>query len=295
MKGTKKDLDYIFLTDHNVISNKVIDKNWNLFSGTELTLDDSGHFNIYGIDEIDYEVFFSEDRSPAENTKYILQEITKKKESLISLNHPFQRNTGLTIDLPMNIFNTIEIINGPYKEDEEMIRKTILAFDYLWREGYRIFGVAGSDTHKAIKGYETTIGLPKNVTNLKGGFSQNEILEAIKGGKNYITFDRGLDIKIFSNDRNYSLGDEVDEEVTYLVQSKNDVYWHGILNGKVIFREFGNEVNIKLGLKSNEYFRVEGYNSSKEIQYFLNPIYNKVEPKKDISWFDIKSYINKGE
>lgn len=291
----KKNLDYIFLTDHNVISNKVIDKNWNLFSGTELTLDDSGHFNIYGIDEIDYEKLFSEDKSPSENVKYILQETRKNKESLISLNHPFQRNTGLITDIPMNIFHTIEIINGPYKEDEEMIRKTILAFDYLWKEGHKIFGVAGSDTHKAIEGYETTVGLPKNVTNLKKNFSQNEILEAIKGGKNYITFDNGVDIKIFSDDKSYSLGDEVDEEVTYSIKSEDEVHWHGILNGKIIFKEFGNEITLKLELKSNEYFRVEGYNSNKEIQYFLNPIHNKVELKKDVSWFDIKNYINKGE
>lgn len=291
----KKKLDYLFLTDHNVISNKGIDKEWNLFSGTELTLDDNGHFNIYGLKEIDYEKLFSEKRKPNENVEYILQDIRKNGESLISLNHPFQKNTGLITDMPMGIFHTMEIINGPYKEDEEMIKKTIHAFDYLWGRGYRIFGVAGSDTHKAIKGYETTIGLPKNVTNLKEEFSQKALLEAIKEGKNYITFDEGLEIKISSAKKRYTLGDEVQEKVNYSVKSEDKIYWKGILNGRVIFKEFTNEVNSDLWLKEGEYFRVEGYNSSEEIRYFLNPIYNKIELKEEISWFNVIDYINRGE
>lgn len=291
----KKQLDYLFLTDHNVISNKGIEKNWNFFSGTELTLDNHGHFNIYGVKEIDYENVFCEDRDPGDNVREILKEVKKDKDTMISLNHPFQKNTGPSHNISMDLFDTIEIINCPYKESEDMIKKTIKAFDYLWEKGYKIFGVAGSDTHKVIEGYETTVGIPKNVTNLKSEFSEKELLKAIKNGKNYITFDKKVKIDIFSENKKYSLGDEVKEKVNFKIESSEKIYWHGILNGKILFKDFSNKVNRVIKLNNGEYFRIDGYDCNGKICYFFNPIYNNITESEKLSWFDIKNYIEREE
>lgn len=291
----EKKLDYLFITDHNVISNRVINRDWNFFSGTELTLDNNGHFNIYGVEFIDYEKLFKENQDPCKNVEEILVEMKEKKESLISLNHPFQNNTGLKYNLPMELFHTIELINCPYKEKEEMINKSISAFDYLWSKGYKIFGVAGSDTHKGIKGYKTTVGIPKNATYLEKGLNQKEILDALKYGKNYITLEEEIDINIFSLKREYTLGDEIEEEVTYLIKSQEEILWRGFLNGEKIYSEKNKEFKIKIKLNHGENFRVEGHNIDGGIRYFLNPIYNKVGVVEDISWYDVENHINKGE
>ena len=149
---------------------------------TELTLDNLGHFNLFGLKKlIDYYDFIDVTEKREDSLKKIFKEV-KKQEGYISLNHPFHNTPrmflGLFYDIDLEDLDFIEVINSPTrdKNDPYYDRKAIDALDLLWSDGHKIFAVGGSDNHG------DTLGDPLNYVRLDK-YESKDILKKLKKGR----------------------------------------------------------------------------------------------------------------
>lgn len=150
-KAQKMELDFYVPTEHNLLHTGWINRELCILPGTEITTD-RGHFNLFGVTEVPERLWNLVTDSQEEGLEQYVREImqeAREKGWLISLNHPF-----LTIwswrgkETLLSDFDCIEIVNDPtYMDGPKSNERAIQLVDALWQEGYRIYGIGGSDSH----------------------------------------------------------------------------------------------------------------------------------------------------
>lgn len=288
----EKELDFIFPTEHNSILTKYPNIAIPVIPATELTLDDLGHFNFFGLKEfIDYYSLVEEGEKKEESLRKIFDKV-KEIGGYISLNHPFHNSRrmplGLMYDIELKYLDLLEVINSPTSNGRNPYydKKALEALDILWSNGYKVFAVAGSDNHGM------TIGDPLNYVKLDE-YSTKDILKNFKAGRSYISRIGELQLEYINNGKKVYPGEEVKGKVEIKVKGKEELIWKVIKNNRVIETIVGKEIVTEHEVNEKEYLRVEATNIDHEIFVVLNPIYNsieKIEPQIK-KWFEIKDSI----
>lgn len=288
----EKKLDFIFPTEHNSVLTKYPNINIPVIPSTELTLDDLGHFNFFGLKEfIDYYSLVEEGEKKEESLRKIFDRV-KEIGGYISLNHPFHNSRkmplGLMYDIELKYLDFLEVINSPTSNGRNPYydKKALKALDILWCNGYKIFAVSGSDNHGMI------IGDPLNYVKLDE-YSTKNILETFKKGRCYVSRIGELELEYKNNGRVVYPGEEVEGKVEIKVRGKENLIWKVIKNNKVIETVIGNEIITEQVVNEKEYLRIEATDIEHEIFAVINPIYNsieKIEPQIK-RWFEIKDSI----
>jgi len=291
-KCIKQDLDIIAITDHNVMHTEMPGTPLPILPSTELTLDDKGHFNFHGLEE---EFDFTEVIDVEKTIPEIMEEFLKRareKNIITCLNHPFAQGTALLYDISIENISIIEIIRSPFKGNNNTTNNmAIKAFDYLWKRGYRIYGVGGSDSHGERNSVEEVAGLPVTALYLDG-LSIGNALEAMKEGKTYMTVDTNIELKISSSEGKKILpGEMVDKDVRYKITGEEAFLWNTIMDGEIVDSKQGKDMSVILKLETGQYGRVEGRDKEGNIRVFINPNYRSGGKKTGTSWGEVRDFI----
>jgi hypothetical protein len=286
------ELDFIFLTDHNVVSTKTPISEVPIIPSTELTLKNNGHFNFLGLKNLpDYSSLIRERKLDNE----VLDEIfkwAKTQEALIVMNHPLSY-MGINYNLNLDNFDLIEVLNSPYNKEKTAFNiKALKAFDSLLLNGYKIFAVGGSDSHDDfIDKKNSFLGNPLNYIHMDG-FSVNNLIRSLKYGKCYISTVGKIEVFIYENldelgEREVFIGDNVSsDKLRFKLSCKKTLNWRFILNGGIVKEVIGKTVEVNIQMFYGSYIRIEGLESD-ETLVILNPLFygNIVKTKKQ--WLDI--------
>lgn len=290
-KSLEKELNFLAITDHSTVSTHFYEANERvIIPATEITFDDDGHFNIFGItDFIDYTTFFknasylSKDSIVNEVIKYY-----KNKNRVISINHPFHDEIPFKHNIDFENIDFIEVLNSPHedkKEDHNI--KAIRFLDFLWINNLLIYGLGGSDSHKDLIPNQYSLGDPLNYVYIEN-LSYNEIFEGFKRGNSYISRDGEVELKILCNNEEVLPGQKVKGKISYFVNYKKELTWTLIKNGEEIEIKKGKNANFLCEIKEDDFCRVQGYNEKlKRIEVYINPIHYKESKRKSIKWRNI--------
>lgn len=193
-------LDFIAMTEHNVIPYGKMDIGVLNVPSFEWTFP-SGHINIHGAKKLyNYDI---NDMPNYLDPKEILEYYSDCNRCIC---HPFLDEWSFNLyDTCMADIDTIELITDPsYPTSSVATGVTLKFFDYIWRKGYKIFAIGGSDCHlKKSEKYEGAIsnsvfGTPSTYAYCKG-LSSTNIVDASRNGHSYITMSPVLDIDINNN------------------------------------------------------------------------------------------------
>jgi len=233
-------LDFIFLTDHNTVSQlnairelqPYFDKLL-ILPGYEVTTF-QGHANILGLTHL---VDFRVGTKAVPNWDAVLNEVQKLK-GLVSINHPIRPSGELcmgcgwrpTPEPDYNKINSIEVING---KDADSPFSGINFWQTKLNEGYCITGIGGSDNHniqqpstdldeKIRVGEPTTVVYAENL-------SYQSILQAISHGHVFIdvlgTASGSLEFTAKNNTTTATMGDHLGVKdgdiLTFTITAKN--------------------------------------------------------------------------
>lgn len=289
----KQNLDFFVITDHNIIQTGFPESEVLVIPGIEIT-SLKGHFNALGAKK--WVDFTREEAMTTEEGMNSLLSDFKASGALCSMNHPALKPwSWLYKDTLLSNFTTIEVWNDPtFKGNAPKATEAALKlWNTLWNDGYKIWGIGGSDAHNLpTETYENSkmpsiIGDPATFV-LSDSLSAGDIMKAVKGGNIYVS--RGLTLKIDIEvcGVNFCPGNDMTELVstkekiikyrlTILEGTSNcEVIW--IRDGRVQHKErvIGNiESEYEFSWKGEEYswFRFELRDYDGNLIAFANPIY----------------------
>ncbi len=173
-------LDFLALTDHNNLSgnkNLPIVDGLTFIPGVEHT-HFIGHANYIGVER----PFKNHVVNDYEEFKKVLLE-AKTNGALISLNHPKCSLCPWLFKIEPEIFDTVEVWNGPMRTDNANCIKWW--HNEILLKGYKLPAVGGSDLHKDY-GPVKLLAKPTTYVYAKSKGAK-DILEAIKEGKVVVT------------------------------------------------------------------------------------------------------------
>lgn len=213
-------LDYYVPTEHNVIHTGWISCPVMILPGIEITTC-KGHFNIFGINKMPERLLdilrYAGEEQVLEAVRYTMEE-AEKNGWLFSVNHPFLHIwKWLDYDLELSRLHFMEIVNDPtYGYARETNDRTIRFLDFLWNQGYIVYGIGGSDSHNLIDEYyegaeEPSIAGDPGTYVRMARLSPVHLLDAMKRGHIYVSRYITLELSIRQGDREYFPGDEVPE------------------------------------------------------------------------------------
>ena len=173
-------LDFIALTDHNVMSHqaalKALHTDLILIPGYEVTTY-RGHWNIWGDQGwVDFRVV------TAAQMRAALQE-AKRRGYLVSCNHP--RPSGPPWEFEdVDAYDCVEIWNGPWR----LMNDVALAFwEARLKAGKRFVAVGGSDAHFLKREHYHQLAHPTTYVRCDGPPSARGLLEGIRAGRVFVT------------------------------------------------------------------------------------------------------------
>lgn len=173
-------LDFLAITDHNVLSQQVAlasaETRLMLIPGMEVTTY-KGHWNIWGAGPwIDFRVLSQDDMQTAVDAALAAG-------YLISCNHP--RPFGPEWSYPeVTGFHCIEVWNGPWPPTN---RIALAYWETKLKTGARYVAVGGSDCHFHHHEHHAKLANPTLVIYCPGDPSPSALLDALKVGHAYVT------------------------------------------------------------------------------------------------------------
>lgn len=295
----KAGLDFIFLTEHNLIHTGFEDSRVLFIPALEVTTV-KGHLIVYGLKKLPNFLVFNDFHN--DFVRFVLEKKQSEKY-IINIAHPTMKPWEWQFnDTALSKIDLIEICNCPaWPPAEEDNSNAIKLLDLLWNDGYRIYGVGGSDNH--LKPDEKYPGAKK--PSLYGdpstwvycnGLSEAEILKSLKNGSCYVSRDVELDIAISDGIINYLPGSEVKgSRIYYEVKIKNKhrpFTVNLIRNGKLVETKFlYNESRASFIIewedKDFEWVRTEVRTIEGEFVAYVNPVFRGFKKHSYIKWGDL--------
>ncbi len=281
-EGIKKNLDFFFITEHNILATGFAEKKgFNVFPGYELTTK-IGHFNVPGLRFIPEGVI---SKGP-EPTWSDLEKFIKNfrgNGALLSINHPFmvpwqwQYN-----DLPLSWIDSIEIITDPYdKYLGDANEKAFALIDILWNNGYRITGIGGSDTH--TKYSDSQLAQPVTKVFAKPG-SLSSMLNSVKNHSVEIFLDLKCDFNYTSDGKTILPGTDVgncndlDLEFSLVLKDESEQVVLKVIENGILVEEKnvlpGDRAVIQRVWKGDSnWIRCELRDNRNKIRGYINPLH----------------------
>ncbi|MGN0350870.1 MAG: CehA/McbA family metallohydrolase [Roseburia sp.] len=219
-KAKDMEMDFYVPTEHNLMHTGWCDTDLCMLPGIEITTD-KGHFNLFGITEMPEKLLeIVKSNGTSQMDQYVEETIKEanRKDWIVSLNHPF-----LTIwkwkygKTSLKDFQCVEIVNDPTYQDASLSNDQAICFlDELWKDGHKIWGVGGSDSHNLIEERYEGADLP-SIAGDPGtyvfceGLSPKNLMEEVRKGHMCVTRFCKIIPKITVGEREYLPGDELAE------------------------------------------------------------------------------------
>lgn len=272
-------LDFFVATDHNIVPTSwVNDPSILVLPGIEVTAP-HGHFNIINTNTSPFIENRLEDMLTEEGMNKIIN--SHYGNAIISINHPFLTEwKWLFENTPLYIVDTLEIWNDPsYPANPEATEWALTAWDILIKDGHKITGIGGSDSHlKPNERYEgskeaSIIGDPGTFVYCEG-LSTNNLIDAVKKGHVFVSRGEKIDFKLGS----FIAGDQCDLQtgnVEAIVHSEEPLEIEWIVDGEIASSEKGNQSSFEFDWKNDSYhyIRVNVRKENGTLYGFTNPIY----------------------
>ena len=226
-KAKDMEMDFYVPTEHNLMHTGWCDTKLCILPGIEITTD-RGHFNLFGITEMPEKLFdIVKSNGTPQMEQYVEETIKEANEKgwIVSLNHPF-----LTIwkwrygKTRLCDFQCVEIVNDPTYPDAPFSNDQAIRFlDELWKDGHKIWGVGGSDSHNLIEEryegaeFPSIAGDPGTYVFCEG-LSPKNLMEQVRNGHMCVTRFCRVIPKITVEEKQYLPGDEIADngEITVL-------------------------------------------------------------------------------
>jgi hypothetical protein len=275
-------LDFLALTDHNVLSHQVrlaqIETNLMLIPAMEVTTF-KGHWNIWGDDGwIDFRLLSEDDMKAA------IAE-AKSRGYLVSCNHPRPNGPAWAFENVEN-FDCIEVWNGPW----ELNNEACLAFwEAKLKQGKIYPALGGSDTHFHKRSHHAKLGEPSTYIYCPEAPSPMALLKALKKGHAFIS-DSADGPEIVLSSGMAMMGDSVaspeNREISIKLECKKAAGLSlEILTAKgIVYQsQAQDDLSLSIPIGTSPYLRAqlrEGY--SGKVRALTNPIYLTQGDKNDV-------------
>lgn len=227
-KAKQQQMDFYVPTEHNLMHTGWQKTSLLICPGIEITTS-LGHFNLFGIKRqpnLLPQLLISTEAAHQEECAIEIMKEAKSLGVVVSINHPFlYRWKWNMANTPLSLIDSLEIINDPtYMYAKEANDKAIQLLDVLWKDGYQITGVGGSDAHNLTEErYENAtlpsiIGDPLTYVYCER-LSAFNLLEGVVKGHTIVTRFIHVEPSISVNGVSYYPGDEIKEKgiLTYQI------------------------------------------------------------------------------
>lgn len=296
-----QDMDFFVITDHNMLNTGFNAGKTLVIPGVEVT-SPMGHFNIFGARD--------ERVLPLErdlDLGYIEELLDRAREqgALCSINHAMMDPWHWQFeDLSLEKIDTLEICCDPtFPVSPASTEKALRVIDALWNEGYRIYGVGGSDCHLLpTERYEgsdkpSLYGDPGTYV-LAENLSATEILKGVRKGRVYVSRELKLSPEIIGK-KTYYPGEEVFErDLRYRIlveEVREEIEVLLIIDGKVAEKRTltqGGEVDFALSLAGDySWVRAEIRNKQGEFLGYINPVYFGKKEREVFTWREVMERV----
>ncbi|QQT91831.1 CehA/McbA family metallohydrolase [Peptoniphilus harei] len=276
-------------TDHNFNQTRFPETDLLIIEGTEIT-SKYGHINVFFTNESVFKKYSVEGLNTEEWLLKVLREI---KDEIYSINHPFMETFEFLVDdYSLDDLKFMEIINDPtYMTSIDAVEKALKAWDLLLQNGYKIYGIGGSDSHLypdekyENADYPSLLGDPKTYIFAKN-LSKNEIKKAMLAGKISVSREKLIELKKV-NETEFTL--ELEESTFH----DKKLHIELIVDGD-IYKIYENTLYEKLNLDENyHYVRANVRCEDGELYGFTNPyFYNLDKSEKKIkTWKELKDLV----
>jgi hypothetical protein len=301
-QAEKMGLDFFVATDHNVISTGWAGGGSLVIPGVEIT-SSKGHFNALGPRKwIDYRISSPDGGMETEAGMNRVLAETNQAGALRSVNHPqlvpWQWQFRDTL---LGEIDVLEIWNDPtFPKNPQATEEALKVWDTLWNEGYRIWGIGGSDAHLrpdesyTPNGEPSVIGDPGTFV-YSDGLSAAKILKSVSQGRVYVSRGPLLDLTVQAGEQLFSVGSDLTE--AWNGGQDHRVSWKVTITnvsepGQLRWIELGKEVLVQELHGNGQYgasfdwngrdyvwLRLEIRKAGGDLLAFTNPIYyGKQEP-----------------
>lgn len=281
----QQQLDFIFLTEHNLCLPYLPASNKTLFLPSIEVTTDKGHFNIHAPTK-PLNMFQADFLSEA----LIQSGLTLADEnSILSINHPcinpwsFEYDEMLLADI-----DVIEIINDPtYKNSMLAAEESLKWFTEIWNAGHKIYAVGGSDCHlkpserNALATLPSIYGDPSTFI-FAESLSLNAILNGMRNGHIYFERFSQLIFSIKNQDGETILpGQGITDSIIVFslsAQSQDSTYTAQIIaDGTIISTHRLSRVaqSLSINMENRAWIRVDIRNEEGALEGMINPIYNQ--------------------
>lgn len=209
-------LDFLALTDHFTTAawaelKSLSDENLCLMTGLEMT-GHRGHANFHGL-QTWVNPFVDE---PATWNINDAARATRDQGGLVCVNHPFSLDLGWRYhEFDWKLCDALEV----YHHLEGSSNTAMLTFwDGLLRAGHRITGVAGTDSHDAVKGRHR-LGQVFTVVN-SSALRSEAILDGVRAGRAYVTLGPTLEFWATSGENRAGMGEELEMKQSVTLEAR---------------------------------------------------------------------------
>ncbi|NMM65199.1 CehA/McbA family metallohydrolase [Clostridium sp. P21] len=307
------EMDFFVSTDHNILSTGWVEGDVLVIPGMEIT-SQKGHFNALGINKwIDFRLNTPDGGLSTDSGMNRLMTETKGAGGLCSINHSMMTPWAWTYkETLLENIDTLEIICDPSYETSNQATEDVLdIWTKLWNDGYRIWGIGGSDSHLLAhetyieEGEPSLIGDPGTFV-LAEGLSASEIIKGVSLGRIYVSRGPKLDVKVKLEDKSFNVGGNLtklfenseEKTVEYVIDLSNvkdELNIIFIENGKRVYSKTITEDNIityAFKWKDTEYswLRADIRNKEGKLVGFINPIYKGYKNKNLKTWKDLLEF-----
>ena len=285
----KRGLSFFSPTDHNFNQTRFPETDLLIIEGTEIT-SRYGHINVFFTNESVFKKYSVEGLNTEDWLSEVLNNIS---EEIYSINHPFMETFEFLVgDYSLDDLKFMEIINDPtYMTSIDAMEKALKAWDLLLQNGYKIYGIGGSDSHLypdekyENADYPSLLGDPKTYIFAKN-LSKNEIKKAMLAGKISVSREKLIELKKV-NETEFTL--DLEERTFH----DKKLHIELIVDGD-IYKIYENTLYEKLNLDENyHYVRANVRCEDGELYGFTNPyFYNLDKSEKKIkTWKELKDLI----
>ncbi|SON49656.1 CehA/McbA family metallohydrolase [Vibrio tapetis] len=141
-----QNLDFLFLTEHNLAHPRLPKSDTCLFLPAYEVTTDLGHFNLHGPDRaLDVNKNHYKSKELIEQGRQIAQQIGAN----LCVNHAMMKPWHWHYaDMKLASINTLEIICDPtWSTSSRAAEEALVLLSAMWNNGHKIAGVGGSDSH----------------------------------------------------------------------------------------------------------------------------------------------------
>ncbi|MCG8618577.1 MAG: CehA/McbA family metallohydrolase [Desulfobacterales bacterium] len=302
----ERELDFFTVTDHNTLPLSLPDYGFLVIPGMEVTTG-IGHVNLLGID-----------RHPQPSPEVVAEvadevqclesylEGCKNSDVLVSINHPAMAPWDFEYpDFPLRRIHCLEVICDPtWKTAPRDNLKALDLLTALWNNGYKVWGIGGSDYHmRPGESYEgasipAAIGLPATRV-FAEELSAAAILKSVATGRVIVSCELEISAEFSLAGQRFLPGDTLPEdaagELTATVTIVNatvplDIRW--VENGRVKASETisGNGTHRLVGTVDTSdpvWVRIELLSRTGELVGFINPVHRGRLPRRIHYWGEL--------